>query len=140
MRSKRKISVAILSTILTTLALSLVFAIEAQAQTQDAQSALQHGYSTGYSDGFMAGYKDIIDSAAKDYTRHAEYTKADRAYNKDYGTIEDYRDGYQQGFESGYDAGFAKQTFEATTPSNLQRRPAPVGNSQTTTQTSVGSS
>lgn len=133
MRSMRKISVAILSTILITLVLSLAFAVQAQAQTSDPQAALQRGYSTGYSDGFMAGYKDIIDSASKDYTRHAEYTKADRAYNRDYGTIEDYRDGYQQGFESGYNAGFEKQTFEATIPSGLQRRSAPVADPQTTT-------
>ena len=53
----------------------------------------------------MAGYRDVIDTAGKDFSRHQEYTDATRAYNKDYGTLEDYRDGYRQGFEKGYDTG-----------------------------------
>ena len=89
---------------------------------QDTRVALQRGYRTGYSDGYMAGYRDSIDSNAKSYARHAEYGTANRAYNKDYGTVEDYKDGYQQGFESGYDAGFEKRSFEAAVPSNLQKR------------------
>jgi hypothetical protein len=70
----------------------------------------------------MAGYRDSIDSASKSYTRHSEYAKADRAYNKDYGTVEEYRDGYQQGFEIGYDTGFEKRSFEAAIPTSLSRR------------------
>ena len=89
---------------------------------QDGRVALQRGYRTGYSDGYMAGYRDVIDSNDKSYMRHSDYTDANRAYNADYGTIEDYRDGYKQGFESGYDAGFGKKTFEATIPPALQRR------------------
>jgi hypothetical protein len=89
---------------------------------QDARIALQRGYRTGYSDGYMAGYRDVIDNAAKNYARHSEYTKADRAYNKDYGLIEDYRDGYQQGFETGYNTGFEKRSFDATLPNELQKR------------------
>lgn len=92
------------------------------ATAQDAVAALQRGYRTGYSDGYMAGYRDIIDGLAKDYTRHNDYTKADRAYNKDLGAIEDYRDGYQQGFEAGYDTGFEKRSFEATVPESIARR------------------
>ena len=89
---------------------------------QETRVALQRGYRTGYSDGYMAGYRDSIDTVAKSYLRHEEYSKANRAYNKDYGTAEDYRDGYQQGFESGYDTGFEKRSFEATIPVNLRKR------------------
>lgn len=97
------------------------------ALAQDTIAALQRGYRTGYSDGYMAGYRDSIDNASKSYTRHSEYAKADRAYNKDYGTVEDYRDGYKQGFESGYETGFEKRSFEATIPSGLSRRSTAEG-------------
>lgn len=93
-------------------------------QAQDPRVALQRGYRTGYSDGYMAGYRDSIDSMNKEYSRHAEYGRADRAFNADYGQKEDYRDGYQQGFESGYETGFEKRSFESTLPTNLKRRGA----------------
>ncbi len=93
-----------------------------QVAAQDTKSAIQRGYRTGYSDGYMAGYRDTIDNAAKRYDKHNEYAKADRAFNKDYGMLEDYRDGYQQGFEVGYNAGFEKRSFDATIPSNLNKR------------------
>jgi len=89
---------------------------------QDVKVALQRGYRTGYSDGYMAGYRDVIDNAAKNPARHSEYTKADRAYNKDYGLLEDYRDGYQQGFEVGYNTGYEKRSFDATLPNELKKR------------------
>lgn len=92
------------------------------AIAQDSMAALQRGYRTGYSDGYMAGYRDNIDGVDKSYTRHKDYSQADRAYNKDYGAIEDYRDGYRQGFEAGYDTGFEKRSFESTVPADLQRR------------------
>jgi hypothetical protein len=93
------------------------------AQTeQDAMFALQRGYRTGYSDGYMAGYRDVIDTATSDHTRHPEYGKADRAYKKEYGAIEEYRDGYQQGFESGYATGYGRRSFESTLPADLKRR------------------
>lgn len=91
-------------------------------QAQDAKVAIQRGYRTGYSDGYMAGYRDSIENSAKNYTKHTEYGKADRAFNKDYGQIEDYRDGYQQGFESGYNTGFEKRSFDATLPIDLKKR------------------
>jgi len=93
-----------------------------QIKAQDAKIALQRGYRTGYSDGYMAGYRDVIDNAAKSYARHSEYTKADRAFNREYGLIEDYRDGYQQGFEVGYNTGFEKRSFDATLPADLKKR------------------
>lgn len=91
---------------------------------QETNVAVRRGYRTGYSDGYMSGYRDSIENAAKSYAKHDEYTSASRAYNKDYGTIDDYRDGYQQGFESGYNTGFEKRSFDATVPVNLNRRAA----------------
>jgi hypothetical protein len=92
------------------------------ATAQEINAALQRGYRTGYSDGYMAGYRDVIDTAGKDYSKHQEYADATRAYNKDYGTLEDYRDGYRQGFEKGYDTGFEKKAFDSSTPSGISKR------------------
>lgn len=94
----------------------------AQVSAQDIKIALQRGYRTGYSDGYMSGYRDSIENASRGYERHSEYTKADRAYTKDYGTIEDYRDGYRQGFEIGYNTGFDKKSFDAQLPTELKKR------------------
>lgn len=114
----------------TLLALALNFSIAvpaillSQSQpvlAQDANAALQRGYRTGYSDGYMAGYRDSIDSLEKSISRHREYESADRAYNKDYGSLDDYRDGYRQGFQTGYDTGFDKKTFESSVPANIVR-------------------
>src|SRR5688572_13536441 len=99
---------------------------------QEINAALQRGYRTGYSDGYMAGYRDVIDSAGKDFSKHQEYADASRAYNKDYGTLEDYRDGYRQGFESGYDTGFEKRSFDSATPTGIKKR-GDVMNSPATT-------
>src|SRR5215207_2065667 len=89
---------------------------------QEINAALQRGYRTGYSDGYMAGYRDVIDNSSKEFARHEEYIEASRAYNKDYGTFEDYRDGYRQGFERGYETGFDKKSFDSASPSSLTRR------------------
>lgn len=91
---------------------------------QDTRAALQRGYRTGYSDGYMAGYRDSIDNLGKDLSRHTEYSEAKRAYNTEYGALEDYSDGYRQGFELGYAAGFDKLSFESTVPSTISRRGA----------------
>ena len=99
----------------------LSFAVPS-VSAQDSKISLQRGFRTGYSDGYMSGYRDTIDNATKSYQRHKEYKEASRAYNKDYGSIEDYQDGYRQGFETGYDTGFDKRSFDATIPSTLSRR------------------
>jgi hypothetical protein len=78
----------------------------------------------------MAGYRDSIENASKSYSRHSEYAKADRAYSKDYGTINDYRDGYQQGFESGYDTGFEKRSFDGNLPPDLKKRGVVAANNR----------
>ena len=93
---------------------------------KDSNSAAQRGYRTGYSDGYMAGYRDVLDKHDKDFARHGEYAKADRAYNKSYGPVDEYRDGYKQGFEAGYNAGFEKADFNSDVPANLSsREPGP---------------
>ena len=125
MKVNRNIFVIILSTFLSSLIISGLSVLAVSGQTQETNSSLQRGYSTGYSDGFMAGSKDSIESLGKEYSRHADYTRADRAYIKDYGSIDDYRDGYQQGFESGYNTGFDKRSFDANLPADLNRRGVP---------------
>lgn len=122
MKIAKNIFVLFLGLTLSNILLPLSLATNASAQTKDLNIALQRGYRTGYSDGYMAGYRDTIDSNGKSYTRHAEYAKADRAYNRDYGTLEEYRDGYQQGFESGYNTGFEKRSFESTLPTDIKAR------------------
>lgn len=89
---------------------------------QDGKTALQRGYRTGYSDGYMSGYRDTLDRAAKNPAGHDDYKDASRAYNQEYGSIDDYKDGYQQGFESGYDNGFEKRSFDSALPDKLERR------------------
>ncbi len=111
-----------LSVSLSSILAPVMLATPAFSQTQDTRVALQRGFRTGYSDGYMAGYRDTIDSIERNYSRHADYTKADRAYNKDYGSLDEYRDGYRQGFASGYDTGFEKRTFESTLPPDLKTR------------------
>ncbi|CAN5676380.1 hypothetical protein BH24ACI3_BH24ACI3_11490 [soil metagenome] len=107
------------------LSLTSITTLSAMAQSpsvQDSKAALQRGYRTGYSDGYMSGYRDSIDNAAKNIRGHREYTDAQRAYSKEYGSVEDYRDGYRQGFEIGYETGFEKRSFESAVPLNLARR------------------
>ena len=114
------------SLLTVSLTFSLVFSFLSFAipsvSAQTNSIAIQRGFRTGYSDGYMAGYRDAIENAGKSYQRHNDYAKADRAYNKDYGVLEDYRDGYQQGFESGYDTGYEKRSFDATIPVSLKQR------------------
>src|SRR5437868_6747347 len=133
---KRSAAIA-LSMCLASVIIPAALSCTAAAQAQDSRVALQRGYRTGYSDGYMAGYRDNIDSLASDYARNGEYSKADRAYSKDYGTIGDCRDGYQQGFESGYNTGFEKRSFEANLPSELKRRATVANPSATSENTSA---
>lgn len=91
-------------------------------QTQTQATAIMRGYRTGYSDGYQAGVSDVASSAARQFKNKTEYEHGDRAYNANYGTIEEYRDGYQQGFEVGYNAGFDRKPFDSTVPADLKRR------------------
>ena len=91
-------------------------------QTQNQASAIMRGYRTGYSDGYQAGVNDLANNAARDFRNKTEYDHGDRAYNSNYGPLEEYRDGYQQGFEVGYAAGFDRKPFDSSIPSDLRRR------------------
>ncbi|HMG75307.1 MAG TPA: hypothetical protein VK582_17550 [Pyrinomonadaceae bacterium] len=97
----------------------------APLKTQDPQpqaSALMRGYRTGYSDGYQAGITDRANNAAREFRNKTEYEKADRAYNSNYGMLEEYRDGYRQAFEVGYNAAFDRKPFDSTIPADLKRR------------------
>jgi len=135
MKLRVSLRIVVLSTLLCSLAIPGVLPRVVSAQTQDSGVALQKGFRTGYSDGYMSGYRDTIDSLGKDVTRHTDYANADRAYSKEYGTIEDYRDGYQQGFESGYATGYDRKTFESTIPAELKKRGVIAVAAQTTDTT-----
>lgn len=118
----------------------LSFSIQT-VNAQDSKIALQRGYRTGYSDGYMAGYRDVLGTSPRGYDQHTEYGKADRAYAKEFGALEDYRDGYQQGFEKGYNTGFEKRSFDATLPVEIKKRgtvaPRPIIDTDTTTEAQV---
>ncbi len=103
--------------------LGLLAIVPAGAQ---GTTALERGYRTGYSDGYTAGFKDVSDHAARNYTNKEDYQHADRSFNEAWGPIEDYRDGYQQGFEAGYTAGFDRQQFNSALPTGLRRRQNPA--------------
>lgn len=114
---------ALACVLVMTVAVAPLLAFEAgRSGRQDGREALQRGYRTGYSDGYMAGYRDSIDNAARGFEKHADYSKADRAYSSAYGPLEDYQDGYRQGFETGYQAGFEKRPFDAVVPDGLVRK------------------
>ena len=91
-------------------------------QTQSQATAIMRGYRTGYSDGYQAGVSDLASNAAREFKNKTEYEHGDRAYNANYGTLEEYRDGYQQGFEAGYNAGFDRKPFDSSAPADLKRR------------------
>jgi hypothetical protein len=116
-----------------TLILFLTFAIApfsitpASARAQDPQEqnqakAIQRGYRTGYSDGYQAGIADTTGKAPREFRNKAEYEHGDRAFNSNWGTLEEYRDGYQQGFEVGYNAGYDRKAFDSSIPTELKRR------------------
>jgi hypothetical protein len=91
-------------------------------QTQNQATALMRGYRTGYSDGYQSGVSDVANSAPREFRNKSEYDRADRAYNSNYGALEEYRDGYRQGFEAGYNAGFDRKPFDSSIPPNLGRK------------------
>lgn len=138
MKLSRNLRIIALSVSLLNLAIPGVFAPAVSAQSSDIGVAIQRGFRTGYSDGYMSGYRDTIDSVAKNYGRHNEYSKADRAYSKDYGALDDYRDGYQQGFESGYETGYERRSFESSLPTGLKKRGVLVGEKQDLVAATVG--
>jgi len=125
-----RLSPRIATTLLCTVLFSCISLNLATAQQKDENFALQRGYRTGYSDGYMAGYRDTLDAVVRNYERHEDYSKADRTYSKDYGSVEEFRDGYQQGFEAGYNTGYDKKSFESTIPATLKKRGVIAGDAR----------
>jgi hypothetical protein len=114
-------------TLLITFALVSLSLVTASANAQDPQdqnqaTAIMRGYRTGYSDGYQAGVSDLANSAAREFRTKPEYDHADRAYNSNYGSVDEYRDGYRQGFEVGYNAAYDRKGFDSSIPSDLKRR------------------
>ena len=141
MKKVKHLRALILSVILITLIVPVGVVSPVFGQNTEI-GALQRGYRTGYSDGYMSGYRDSIDGQMQSLTRHAEYGKADRAFSREYGPIEDYRDGYKQGFEAGYLTGYERRSFESTIPTELKIRgevssPAPSSSPVYTNTSSV---
>ncbi len=91
-------------------------------QEQNQATAIMRGYRTGYSDGYQAGIGDRARSAPRDFRAKPEYDHADRAYNSNWGPLEEYQDGYRQGFEVGYESGFDHKPFDSAIPPDLKRR------------------
>src|SRR5438876_12102155 len=101
-------------TLVIALALSVVplWSVSAQdPQAQNQATALMRGYRTGYTDGYQAGFQDSTNHSARDFRGKPDYQHADRAYNSNYGALEEYRGGYQQGFEAGYNTGYDRHPF-----------------------------
>jgi hypothetical protein len=122
MKNLRFALTLILALALVTLPLSAASVKAQDPQTQNQASAIMRGYRTGYSDGYQAGVNDLANNAARDFRNKTDYEHGDRAYNSNYGPLEEYRDGYQQGFEVGYAAGFDRKPFDSSIPSDLRRR------------------
>jgi len=108
--------------------LMLSFVSTAPVAAQGQSTALERGYRTGYSDGYTAGFSDVSNHAARDYQNKEDYKRADRSFNEQWGTIDDYRDGYQQGFEKGYAAGYQNEQFNSALPAGFGRRGASTTN------------
>ncbi len=114
-----------LVTLLMTLSLVAFPLMATSASAQDQQAtALARGYRTGYSDGYAAGLNDTAASASRDFRAKTDYQHADRGYNSQYGSLDDFRDGYQQGFEAGYNAAYDHREFDSSVPADLGRRGA----------------
>src|SRR6266404_3538345 len=121
MKNLRFALTLILASAFLTLPLSAASVKAQDPQTQNQTSAITRGYRTGYSDGYQAGVNDLANNAGRDFRNKSEYEHGDRAYNSNYGPLEEYRDGYQQGFEVGYTAGFDRKPFDSSIPSDLRR-------------------
>jgi hypothetical protein len=64
------------------------------------------GYQTGYQDGLDKGREDARDRDSYDPVRHSRYRSADRGYDRQYGSKDQYKLIYRDGFEAGYSDGY----------------------------------
>ena len=69
-------------------------------------------YENGYRDGIEKGRADAKDRESFDPVRHSRYRSADRGYDRQYGSKDDYRLVYRDGFEAGYRAGYGDRRME----------------------------
>lgn len=107
---------------------------------QNTKTAVFRGYRTGYSDGYMSGYRDSVEKSKRSYEKHQDYVKASRAYSKEYGSLEEYRDGYRQGFTKGYNTGYDRRSFDSSVPQTLAYRGTkPASNEEDSGDTQTGS-
>jgi len=63
-------------------------------------------FDDGYRDGYDKGRQDGRDRHAYDFERQSRYRSADRGYDREYGSREQYQGVYRDGFRAGYDAGY----------------------------------
>ena len=69
-------------------------------------------YENGYRDGIEKGHADGKDRHSFDPVRHSRYRSADRGYDKQYGSKNDYKLVYRDGFEAGYRTGYGDRRLE----------------------------
>jgi hypothetical protein len=70
------------------------------------RGAYSPAYDRGYRDGLEKGREDGNDRDRFDPNRHGWYRSADRGYDNDYGSRDNYRIRYREGFEAGYAEGY----------------------------------
>lgn len=64
------------------------------------------GYDQGYRDGATKAREDMRDNDRYDPARHGWYKSADRGYERNDGSKDDYRAAYRAGFVEGYDQNY----------------------------------
>jgi hypothetical protein len=65
----------------------------------------------GFNDGVEKGAEDARKNRSYDPLRHDWYRSADRHYESQYGSREDYKNFYRDGFKSGYDRGYRQGLY-----------------------------
>lgn len=63
---------------------------------------------SGYRDGLLKGREDAEDRDDYDPSRHSWYRSADRGYERDYGSRDDYREQYRRAFLEGYNEAYRR--------------------------------
>jgi hypothetical protein len=122
MKSLRLTLILFLTFAIAPFSIATVSARAQDPQEQNQATPLMRGYRTGYSDGYQAGIADTTSKTAREFQTKSEYERGDRAYNSNWGALDEYRDGYRQGFEVGYNAGYDRKSFDSSIPSDLRRR------------------
>jgi hypothetical protein len=95
--------------------MSLAFATSSAAQTRPLYEDELRGWQrvahdAGYEAGMERGEADARARLAFNYTRDADYLRADIGYRRDLTSIDRYRRVFRQGFEVGYEQGYRGYT------------------------------